>query len=71
MPIYTHARRRSTSIQQPNASWALSRISSASPNTSVYTYDESAGAGTCVYVADTSVDVDHPVTTPISPSDRS
>ena len=46
---------------QQNAPWGLARISSSSPGGSTYTYDESAGEGTCAYVVDTGIDVDHPV----------
>ncbi|KAK0385996.1 hypothetical protein NLU13_5833 [Sarocladium strictum] len=43
-----------------NAPWGLARISSSSPGGTTYTYDESAGEGTCAYVVDTGIDVDHP-----------
>jgi hypothetical protein len=46
---------------QENAPWGLARISSASPGGTTYTYDDSAGAGTCAYVVDTGIEVDHPV----------
>ncbi|KFA62440.1 hypothetical protein S40285_06096 [Stachybotrys chlorohalonatus IBT 40285] len=45
---------------QENAPWGLARISSASPGGTTYTYDDSAGAGTCAYVVDTGIEVDHP-----------
>ncbi|KAI6779266.1 Cuticle-degrading protease-like protein [Emericellopsis cladophorae] len=45
---------------QTNAPWGLARLSSASPGGTTYTYDESAGEGTCAYVLDTGIDVDHP-----------
>ncbi|TQV98079.1 hypothetical protein V2A60_006229 [Cordyceps javanica] len=44
---------------QPNAVWGLTRISHKRNGGSGYTYDESAGAGTCVYVLDTGVDDRH------------
>jgi hypothetical protein len=46
---------------QQNAPWGLARISSQSPGSSTYTFDESAGEGTCAYVVDTGIDTDHPV----------
>jgi subtilisin family serine protease len=46
---------------QQNAPWGLARISSSSPGGSTYTYDDSAGEGTCAYVVDTGIDIDHPV----------
>ncbi|KAH8172242.1 subtilase family protein [Sarocladium implicatum] len=45
---------------QQNAPWGLARISSQAPGGTTYTYDESAGEGTCAYVVDTGIDVDHP-----------
>lgn len=50
---------------QKNAPWGLARISSKLPGKdhTTYTYDESAGEGTCTYVLDTGIEVDHPVST--------
>ncbi|KND91783.1 Cuticle-degrading protease [Tolypocladium ophioglossoides CBS 100239] len=48
------------STTQQGADWGLTRISSQQPGTTTYTYDASAGAGTCAYVIDTGVDVTHP-----------
>lgn len=45
---------------QDNAPWGLARISSQEPGGTTYTYDESAGEGTCAYVLDTGIDVEHP-----------
>jgi subtilisin family serine protease len=45
---------------QEGAPWGLARISSAEPGSSTYTYDSSAGEGTCAYIVDTGIDVDHP-----------
>uniref|UniRef100_UPI00387FB270 Proteinase K n=2 Tax=Parengyodontium album TaxID=37998 RepID=UPI00387FB270 len=45
---------------QTNAPWGLARISSTSPGTSTYYYDESAGQGSCVYVIDTGIEASHP-----------
>lgn len=44
---------------QENAPWGLARISSQEPGGSTYTYD-GTGEGTCAYVLDTGIDVDHP-----------
>ncbi|KAK2592416.1 hypothetical protein QQS21_009899 [Conoideocrella luteorostrata] len=48
-------------IRQEEAPWNLARISNPSPNQNSYTYHKSAGTGTCVYVVDSGIDVDHPV----------
>ncbi|KAI5925406.1 protease [Camillea tinctor] len=45
---------------QENAPWGLARISSLWPNTTAYSYDESAGNGTYAYILDTGIFVDHP-----------
>ncbi|KAG5957683.1 hypothetical protein E4U58_005710 [Claviceps cyperi] len=45
---------------QTDADWGLSRISSRKAGSSVYTYDKSAGAGTCAFVIDTGVEDSHP-----------
>jgi subtilisin family serine protease len=45
---------------QSSATWGLGRISHQSPGTSSYTYDSTAGAGTCVYVIDTGIYTAHP-----------
>ncbi|KAJ1334989.1 cerevisin [Microdochium nivale] len=47
-------------VTQTNAPWGLARLSSVRPGTTDYTYDASAGAGACVYVIDSGVDVTHP-----------
>ncbi|RFU80262.1 serine protease precursor [Trichoderma arundinaceum] len=47
-------------VTQSNADWGLSRISSKEPGTTAYNYDSSAGEGTCAYVVDTGIDVQHP-----------
>ncbi|KAI8413853.1 hypothetical protein FOFC_07138 [Fusarium oxysporum] len=46
---------------QKNAPWGLARISNKLPGKdhTTYTYDESAGEGTCTYVLDTGIEVDH------------
>ncbi|UNI24386.1 hypothetical protein JDV02_010136 [Purpureocillium takamizusanense] len=48
------------SATQQNADWGLARLSSPKPGTTDYTYDDSAGEGTCAYVIDTGVDATHP-----------
>ena len=47
---------RRTIVEQLNAPWNLARISrrTATGNSS-YIYDDSAGAGTCVYILDTGI----------------
>lgn len=48
-------------VSQENATWGLGRISHrAHDGSTTYVYDESAGAGTCAYVIDTGIDVNHP-----------
>ncbi|KAI2778684.1 subtilisin-like protein [Daldinia loculata] len=44
---------------QENADWGLARLSSSEPGSTTYTYDDSAGEGTCAYVIDTGIEVDH------------
>lgn len=46
---------------QNGADWGLARLSSQKPSGSTYTYDESAGEGTCSYIIDTGIDAKHPV----------
>ncbi|OTA59248.1 putative alkaline protease 1 [Hypoxylon sp. EC38] len=49
------------SLRTQNAApWGLARISSRTPGTSEYKYDESAGEGTYSYIIDTGIFVDHP-----------
>lgn len=45
---------------QYNAPWGLARFSSNSVGSTTYNYDDSAGAGTCAYIIDTGIQVDHP-----------
>ncbi|ROT36137.1 cephalosporin C acetylhydrolase, partial [Sodiomyces alkalinus F11] len=45
---------------QENAPWGLARLSSSAAGATSYAYDSSAGAGTCAYVVDTGIDVNHP-----------
>lgn len=46
---------------QENAPWGLARLSNAEPGSTTYTYDDTAGAGTCSYILDTGIDITHPV----------
>jgi hypothetical protein len=46
-------------MQQTNATWGLARVSNRQPGGSTYTYDDSAGEGTCAYVIDTGIWTDH------------
>lgn len=48
------------SATQANAPWGLARISSqGAGNGTTYTYDDTAGAGTCAYIVDTGIDIKH------------
>ncbi|KAF2830370.1 elastase-like serine protease [Ophiobolus disseminans] len=47
-------------VEQDDAPWGLARISSHTPGGTTYTYDETAGEGTCAYVIDTGIDIEHP-----------
>ncbi|CAH0031754.1 unnamed protein product [Clonostachys rhizophaga] len=43
-----------------NAGWGLSRISNSTVGSTSYSYDESAGEGTCIYILDTGISVNNP-----------
>lgn len=45
---------------QYNATWGISRLSSNTTGSTIYSYDESAGAGTCAYIIDGGIQADHP-----------
>ncbi|KAI1102675.1 peptidase S8/S53 domain-containing protein [Jackrogersella minutella] len=45
---------------QNNAEWGLARLSSQEAGSTTYTYDDTAGEGTCAYIVDTGIEVDHP-----------
>ncbi|KAG8410932.1 hypothetical protein J3458_016497 [Metarhizium acridum] len=45
---------------QQNADWGLARLSSQKAGTTTYTYDDSAGEGTCAFIIDTGVEASHP-----------
>lgn len=46
-------------VTQNNAAWGLARISHNNPGYNNYIYDDSAGSGTCAYVVDSGIDVNH------------
>ncbi|KAK0383763.1 hypothetical protein NLU13_9674 [Sarocladium strictum] len=45
---------------QSNAPWGLARLSTRQRGPTGYTYDTSAGAGTCSYIIDTGIQANHP-----------
>lgn len=47
-------------VYQKPATWGISRISNRKPGNEVYVFDDSAGEGTCAYVIDTGIFVEHP-----------
>lgn len=50
----------SIAATQYDAPWGLARLSSPYSPSSRYYYDASAGEGTCVYIVDSGIKVDHP-----------
>lgn len=44
---------------QSGAPWGLARLSSQEPGGSTYTFDSSAGEGTCAYIIDTGIYAEH------------
>ncbi|KAK2612547.1 hypothetical protein QQS21_001485 [Conoideocrella luteorostrata] len=44
---------------QRDATWGLARISNTKPGSSVYSYDDSAGEGACVYIIDSGIETSH------------
>lgn len=48
-------------VEQANAPWGLGRISNKAKGSKTYKYDSSAGEGTCVYIIDTGIEANHPV----------
>lgn len=46
---------------QFGSTWGLGRISHQQKGSSDYVYDETAGQGVCVYITDSGVDENHPV----------
>ncbi|KAL6849602.1 hypothetical protein ACO1O0_009143 [Amphichorda felina] len=47
-------------LTQEDAPWGLARTSHAAKGADTYVYDDSAGEGTCVYMIDTGINIDHP-----------
>jgi subtilisin family serine protease len=47
-------------VTQNGATWGLGKLSKRIGGSTSYTYDDSAGNGTCVYVLDTGVEASHP-----------
>jgi len=47
-------------ITQTSAPWGLGRLANTAKGSTTYKYDSSAGEGTCSYVIDTGIEVDHP-----------
>ncbi|KFA74139.1 hypothetical protein S40288_08182 [Stachybotrys chartarum IBT 40288] len=45
---------------QTNAPWGLARLSNVNTGSTTYTYDDTAGAGTCSYIIDTGIQLNHP-----------
>lgn len=41
---------------QTNATWGLARLSNKAPGSFTYTYNDSAGEGTCIYDIDGGID---------------
>lgn len=48
-------------VTQADVPWGLARISHRGTGATSYVYDESAGEGTCSYIIDTGIYVDHTV----------
>lgn len=48
-------------VSQSSAPWGIARLSQKSAGSTTYTYDDSAGEGTCAYVIDTGIYTDHSV----------
>ncbi|OAA67816.1 Peptidase S8, subtilisin-related protein [Niveomyces insectorum RCEF 264] len=47
-------------VDESSVPWGLARISHKTNTSTTYVYDDGAGAGTCAYVIDTGIYVDHP-----------
>lgn len=47
-------------VCQDSATWGISRISHREPGNTTYIFDDSAGEGTCAYVLDTGIFIEHP-----------
>jgi len=48
------------SATQKDAPWGIARLSNKEPGSTTYTYDDTAGEGTCAFVVDTGIDITHP-----------
>lgn len=48
-------------VQQADAPWGLARLSHRDNGSQTYLYDASAGQGTCAYILDTGIYVEHDV----------
>ncbi|KAG5974535.1 Cuticle-degrading protease [Claviceps digitariae] len=46
-------------VEQSGAPWGLGRISHRAKGSTNYRYDDSAGAGTCVYIIDSGIEANH------------
>lgn len=46
---------------QADADWGLARLSNDEANGGAYSFDDSAGEGTCAYIIDTGIDASNPV----------
>lgn len=46
-------------VEQTDATWGLGRISHREKGNTTYVFDDSAGEGTCSYVIDTGIEVQH------------
>ncbi|KAH7312683.1 alkaline phosphatase [Stachybotrys elegans] len=49
-----------TFATQTGAPWGLARLSNTNTGSTTYTYDDTAGAGTCAYIIDTGIQTNHP-----------
>ncbi|KAF3008395.1 subtilisin-like serine protease [Curvularia kusanoi] len=47
-------------VTQSSSTWGLARLSHKLTGSSSYTYDDSGGSNTCVYIIDTGIDAAHP-----------
>jgi subtilisin family serine protease len=52
--------KRAPEATETNATWGLNRISHRKLSGSDYIYDSSAGEGSCAYIVDTGLNVNHP-----------
>lgn len=64
---YAAAASSSYFVQQADAPWGLARLSHRENDSHTYLYDASAGQGTCAYILDTGIYVEHDVSLPPPP----